>query len=49
MDEQKKSAAPLLLGAVAVILGLTMAPIFGIMILFGGVLGGDSLGSRCRR
>lgn len=43
MDEQKKkSAAPLLLGAVAVILGLTMAPVFGIMILFGGVLGGDS-------
>ena len=49
MDEQKKkSAAPLLLGAVAVILGLTMAPIFGIMILFGGVLGGDSAKAACR-
>ncbi len=49
MDEQKrKSAAPLLLGVVAVILGLTMAPIFGIMILFGGVLGGDSAKAACR-
>lgn len=49
MDGQKKkSAAPLLLGAVAVILGLTMAPIFGIMILFGGVLGGDSAKAACR-
>lgn len=48
MDEKKKSAAPLLLGAVAVILGLTMAPIFGIMILFGGVLGGDSAKAACR-
>lgn len=49
MDEQKKkSAAPLLLGAVAVILGLTMAPVFGIMILFGGVLGGDSAKAACR-
>ena len=47
MDE-KKSAAPLLLGVVAVILGLTLAPIFGIMILFGGVLGGDSAKAACR-
>ncbi len=39
MDEQKKkSAALLLLGAVASFC-LTMAPIFGIKILFGGVPG----------
>lgn len=48
MDEQKKSAAPLLLGVVAVVLGLTLAPVFGIMILFGGVLGGDSAKAACR-
>lgn len=48
MDEKKKSTAPLLLGAVAVVLGLTMAPVFGIMVLFGGVLGGNSANAACR-
>ena len=41
MDEQKIAAAPLLLGVVAVILGLTMAPALH-HDSFGGVPGGDS-------
>ena len=48
MDEQKKSLGPLLIGSAAVALGLILAPIFGIIMLFGGVLGGNSANAACR-
>ncbi|MBF1659999.1 MAG: CHAP domain-containing protein [Rothia mucilaginosa] len=48
MDEQKKGAGPLLVGIAVVAVGLVLGPILGIIILFGGVLGGNSANAACR-
>lgn len=48
MDEQKKGAGPLLVGVAVVAVGLVLGPILGIIILFGGVLGGNSANAACR-
>ena len=48
MGEQKKGAGPLLVGVAVVAVGLVLGPILGIIILFGGVLGGDSASAACR-
>ena len=48
MEEQKKGAGPLLVGVAVVAVGLVLGPILGIIILFGGVLGGDSANAACR-
>lgn len=48
MGEQKKGAGPLLIGVAVVAVGLVLGPILGIIILFGGVLGGDSASAACR-
>lgn len=48
MDEQKKGAGPLLVGVAVVAVGLVLGPILGIIILFGGVLGGSSAAAACR-
>ena len=48
MGEQKKGAGPLLVGIAVVAVGLVLGPILGIIILFGGVLGGDSASAACR-
>lgn len=48
MGEQKKGAGPLLVGVAVVVVGLVLGPILGIIILFGGVLGGDSASAACR-
>ena len=48
MEEQKKGAGPLLVGVAVVAVGLVLGPILGIIILFGGVLGGNSANAACR-
>ena len=48
MGEQKKGVGPLLVGVAVVVVGLVLGPILGIIILFGGVLGGDSASAACR-
>lgn len=48
MGEQKKGVGPLLVGVAVVAVGLVLGPILGIIILFGGVLGGDSASAACR-
>lgn len=48
MGEQKKGVGPLLVGVAVVAVGLVLGPILGIIILFGGVLGGDSANAACR-
>ncbi|WP_298594493.1 lytic transglycosylase domain-containing protein, partial [uncultured Rothia sp.] len=48
MEEQKKGAGPLLVGVAVVAVGLVLGPILGIIILFGGVLGGSSAAAACR-
>jgi len=48
MGEQKKGVGPLLVGVAVVAVGLALGPILGIIILFGGVLGGDSANAACR-